>query len=89
MGSYLTDEVSAPHMPAMVKTLKSTVTAAGRAIGSGFVNGMAQVVSVRGATTLHHVPALRSSADAFRGDWEKLGGDMHKAAGRVTSGPRS
>jgi hypothetical protein len=76
-------------MPAMVKTLTRTVTAAGRAIGSGFANGMAQAVSVRGAATVHRAPAIRSSAEALGDDWKKLGGDMHRAVGRAApSGAR-
>lgn len=76
-------------MQPMVKTLTRTVTAASRAFGAGFTNGLAQVVSVRGTAAVHSMPAIRSPAEALGGDWKKLGGDMRKVTSRVTaSGPR-
>lgn len=76
-------------MTAMVTTLKRTVSAAGRAFGSGFVTGFAQVTTVRGTHGAHKLPPIRSSSEALSGDWEKLGGDMRRAVDKVApSGSR-
>jgi len=57
------------------------------ALVTGFTTGLAQAVSNTGYASRRSFPAVgRSSADALRGDWVKLGGDMRKAAAKVLDG---
>jgi len=54
---------------------------------ANFANGLAQVVSTAGYSSRRTFPAVgRSSAEALRGDWIKLGGDMRRAANKVMDG---
>ncbi len=70
-------------MPAMVTTLKRKV-AEGSSFASGFVTGLAQAVSVTGAPGAHRFPRTdRTAAEALRGDWERLGGDMRRAVDKA------
>jgi len=54
-----------------------------RALVEGFTIGLAQVVSATG-TSHRSFPAVgRLSSQAFKGDWQRLGGDMRHATTRV------
>ena len=60
----------------------TTFSAFGRRVSRGFAHGFAQMSSVVvigtvGASTPHL--RSRSSEDAFREDWAKVGGDMKRA----------
>lgn len=67
----------------MVKTLKK-VSHSGQRLASGFVTGLAAAVSITGVGASHQLPRTdRSPADALRGDWERLGGDMRRAVERT------
>lgn len=53
----------------------------------GFVRGWTDMLDMTGSPRVHRIPgANRTSEAAFRQDWEKLGGDMRRAAERVTGG---
>ncbi len=57
---------------------------AGRRLQEGFLSGLADIVSVMGPPGRRPLPgAGRTAADALRGDWERLGGDMRKAVDQV------
>ncbi len=60
-----------------------------RAFVAGFSTGLAQAVSNTGGGSYHRFPAVgRSAAEAFRGDWSKLGSDMKKATSKVLDGAK-
>ncbi len=59
---------------------------AGRYLREGFATGLADMVSVAIRPDTRPFPGTRrSAADSFRGDWERLGGDMRKAITRVAT----
>lgn len=50
-------------------------------------HGLSQLSSVASPPPRHRFPPTdRSAADALRGDWDKLGGDMRRAVDKVTAG---
>jgi hypothetical protein len=58
---------------------------ASRNIQAGFTAGLSDMISIVGYSENRPFPGThRSDADALRGDWEKLGGDMRKAVDRVS-----
>jgi hypothetical protein len=66
----------------MAKTSSSRV----RDIAAGFVHGLGQMVSVKGVPARRAFPdTRRSPADALKGDWDKLGQDMRRAARTVAA----
>jgi len=75
------------QMPSVIRTLTRCVAATGRAVQTGFVNGLAQAVSVKGTRPTHKFPPIRSASDAFWADWEKLGDDTARAVTKATTGP--
>jgi len=69
---------------------KRDMTGALARVSKAAVKGMANVVSVSGVKDPRPFPGTnRSSADALKGDWEKLGIDMRRAAHKVTVGASS
>jgi hypothetical protein len=59
---------------------------AGRYLREGFATGLADMVSVAVRPDTRPFPGTRRlAAEALRGDWERLGGDMRKAVTRVAS----
>ena len=53
----------------------------GLALAEGFSRGLAQAVS--GGAPHKSFPRVRTPAEALKGDWVKLGGDMREAVERV------
>jgi hypothetical protein len=50
----------------------------------GFIHGLGQLVSIGASTPRIAFPdTKRSPAEALKGDWDKLGGDMKRAATKV------
>lgn len=71
-------------MSRMVKVAINTMSRGGRIIASSFSDALASTVSITGAAPPRNIPgAGRPSAEAFRKDWDKLGGDMRRAVSRV------
>lgn len=67
----------------MVRSAVRSTARTGRFVATGFALGLSQMVNVWGAPT-YRPPVHRTAADALRGDWEKLGGDMRKAVETVS-----
>lgn len=56
-------------------------------IKRGVMTGVIDMLDVTGAPRYHHIPgAGRSSSEAFRGDWKKLGKDFRRAVEKVEGG---
>ena len=54
---------------------------------AGFVTGLAQMVTITGFRDSRPFPGTgKTAAEALRSDWEKLGGDMRRAAIRAAPG---
>lgn len=65
---------------AVIKKHKGRIVA----IRRGFSAGVVDMLDVLGSPKPRKMPASgRSSRDALKGDWGKLGGDMRRATQRV------
>ena len=53
---------------------------------AGFVHGIGQAVTVTGGKSRYAFPEPRTPAEALKGDWDKLGGDMRQAVSKVLEG---
>ncbi len=51
-------------------------------IMKNFAHGIFTVLKLTGAPLLYRYP-YRNSAEALRGDWLKIGGDMRSVLGRI------
>jgi hypothetical protein len=49
----------------------------------GFVDSLAQAISITGTGPRHKFPPMRTPSEALKGDWDKLGGDMRRAVDKV------
>ena len=49
-----------------------------------FMLGMLKVLKITGAELLYRYP-YRTSAEAFRSDWSKIGNDIHSVIGTLES----
>lgn len=59
----------------------------GRYVTRGFTDGLAKTITIISGSPVKQFPAAgRNTADAFRKDWIKLGGDMRTATTKVANG---
>lgn len=73
------------HIEDMATLAKKRTARAGRYVALGFITGLGQMVSIHGTADARPFPGTRrSEAEALRGDWIKLGGDMRSAVRTVT-----
>jgi len=57
---------------------------AGRRLAASFTHALGQISTLVGpAPRMPYPDTRRTAAQALQGDWERLGGDMRKAAAKV------
>jgi hypothetical protein len=60
-----------------------------RTLAGAFIRGLGATVSLTGVRDLRPFPGTRmDAAEALRGDWERLGGDMRSAVRKVNAARR-
>ena len=65
-----------------LKRQAQEVSVDGMQIVHDFVSGVLAVIKVTAAPMLYRYP-YRTSAEALRGDWAKIGGDLESMMGRL------